>query len=182
MKQQLSDLMDGELDVAQGNAAWNALANDAELRDCWRTYHFIGDCMRHEVVYDVVLHPASTSKIMGRLADEPTILAPRRKSADGPISGKTRVALAMAASAATVAVIGLIASRQVQEVPVQVAQQPVTSTSQVSTQANTQAGIPGVTPNVNDYLILHRQFANPEALMPATLVREGNAPRQAAGR
>ena len=129
MKQQLSDLMDGELDVAQGNAALSALANDAGLRDCWSTYHLIGDCLRRElpsgeVLTDVALYSASAARIMARLADEPTILAPRRKSAAGAIGGKTRMALAMAASVATLAVIGLIASRQVQETPVQVAQQP----------------------------------------------------------
>ncbi len=178
MKQQLSDLMDGELDMAQGNAALSALANDAALRDCWGTYHLIGDCLRRVVLTDVAPYSASAARIMARLADEPAILAPRRKLVAGAIGGKTRVALAMAASAATLAVIGLIASRQVQEAPLQVVQQRVQS----ATQINTQSAYADITPSVNDYLVLHRQFANPEAILPANLVREGKAQRQGAGR
>src|SRR5450759_1726101 len=63
MKQQLSDLMAGELDRGRSDAAWKSLSADAELRDCWRTYHLIGDCMRGEVVTDSVVRFTPADKI-----------------------------------------------------------------------------------------------------------------------
>jgi sigma-E factor negative regulatory protein RseA len=172
MKQQLSDLMDGELDAARSEAAWKSFSSDAELRDCWHTYHLIGDCMRGEVVTDSVTRSAPAEKIMARLADEPTVLAPGRKAAHIAVGGKTRIALALAASAATLSVIGILASRQ--EAP------PLALVAQRSPATGQVAAAPS--PNVNDYLVLHRQFVNRDAILPATLVREGKIQKQGAGR
>lgn len=175
MKQRLSDLMDGELDSVRSDAAWKSLSSDAELRDCWRTYHLIGDCMRGEVVTDSVARSAPTDKIMARLANEPTVLLRGRKAAHNVVSGKTRIALAMAASVATLSVVGILASRQEALPPALVAQkQSAPATAQVAAAARL--------PNVNDYLVLHRQFANHDAILPATLVRGGKIQKQDAGR
>ena len=175
MKQQLSDLMDGELDAVRSDAAWKSLSSDAELCECWRTYHLIGDCMRGEVVTDSVARAAPAAKIMARLADEPTVLSPGRRTADNVVGGKTRIALAMAASVATLSVVGILASRQETLPQALVAQkQSVPSTAQVAVAAPL--------PYVNDYLALHRQFANRDTILPATLVREGKIQRQGAGR
>jgi sigma-E factor negative regulatory protein RseA len=175
MKQQLSDLMDGELDAVRSDAAWKSLSSDTELRDCWRTYHLIGDYMRGEVVTDSVARAAPTDKIMARLADEPTVLSPGRKAADKVVSGKTRIALAMAASVATLSVVGILALRQEMLPQALVAQkQSAPSTAQVAAAAPL--------PNVNDYLVLHRQFANRDAILPTTLVRDRKIRTQGAGR
>ena len=176
MKQQLSDLMDGELDAARSDAAWKSLSGDAELRDCWRTYHLIGDCMRGEVVTDSVARSAPADKIMARLADEPTVLSPWHKAAHNVVGRKTRVALAMAASVATLSAVAILASRQETLPQALVAQnQSVPATAQVASAA-------APLPNVNDYLVLHRQFANRDAILPATLVRDGKIQKQGAGR
>ena len=175
MKQQLSDLMDGELDAVRSDAAWKSLTSDTELRDCWRTYHLIGDCMRGAVVTDSVARAAPTAKLMARLADEPTVLSPGRKLADKVVSGKTRIALAMAASVATLSVVGILALRQEMLPQALVAQkQSAPSTAQVAAAAPL--------PNVNDYLVLHRQFANRDAILPTTLVRDRKIRTQGAGR
>ena len=177
MKQQLSDLMDGELDVAHHDKAWTSLSSDDELRNCWHTYHLIGDCMRGEALTDSAVRPASAEKIMARLAQEPTVLAPRRKFKDSIVSGKTRVALAMAASVATLSVVGIIASRQadVGVAPTQLAQQqPATSLIAQPAPLDPAAGLT----HVNDYLVLHRQFSNPDAIQQANMVREGRLQRQ----
>ena len=166
MKQQVSDLMDGELDGSQHDAAWRALAKDDELRSSWRTYHLIGDCLRGEAGLP---RESCTQKILARLAEEPTVLAPPR-GGDGAVSGRTRIALAMAASVATLGVVGVIATRQpaVTTAPAQIAQQPAVQVQQVANGA----------PQVNDYLALHRQLSNQGALQQATLVRDVKQPQR----
>lgn len=175
MKQQLSDLMDGELDIVRSDAAWKSLSSDVELRDCWRTYHLIGDCMRGEVVADSVARSTPTDKIMARLADEPTVLSPGRRAAHNVISGKTRVALAMAASVVTLSVVGILALRQETLPQALMAQKQGALTT-------TQVAAAAPLPNVNDYLVLHRQFMNRDAILPATLLRDGKIQKQGAGR
>jgi negative regulator of sigma E activity len=175
MKQQLSDLIDGELDIVRSDAAWKSLSSDAELRDCWRTYHLIGDCMRGEVVTDSVARSTPTDKIMARLADEPTVLSPGRRVAHHVVSGKARIALALAASVTTLSVVGILALRQETLPQVLVAQkQGAPATAQLAAAAPL--------PNVNDYLVLHRQFVNRDAILPATLLRDGKIQKQGAGR
>jgi sigma-E factor negative regulatory protein RseA len=172
MKQNVSDLMDGELDGAQVDAAWRALAKDDELRESWNTYHLIGDCMRGQAKAS---SGSCTERIFARLAEEPTILAPRRGQGDGAVGGKTRIALAMAASVATLGVVGVIATRQPTstEAPAQVAErQPAAQVQQVANGA----------PQVNDYLALHRQFQHASGIQQATLVRDGKVPRPVNGK
>jgi sigma-E factor negative regulatory protein RseA len=172
MKQNVSDLMDGELDDAQVNAAWQALAKDDELRESWNTYHLIGDCLRGQAEAS---SRSCTEKIFARLAEEPTVLAPQRSQGDGAISGKTRIALAMAASVATLGVVGVIATRQPAstEAPAQIAQQQ--SAAQVQQVANGA-------PQVNDYLAMHRQFSHAGGIQQATLVRDGKTQRPVNGK
>lgn len=175
MKQQLSDLMDGELDIGRSDAAWKSLSADAGLRDCWRTYHLIGDCMRGEVVTDSVVRSTPADKIMARLADEPTVLSPGRRAAHHVVSSKTRIALALAASVATLSVVGILALRQETLPQGLMAQKQVAPTT-------TQVAAAAPLPNVNDYLVLHRQFLNRDAILPATLLRDGKIQKQGAGR
>jgi sigma-E factor negative regulatory protein RseA len=173
MKQQLSDLMDGELDIVRSDAAWKSLSSDIELRDCWHTYHLIGDCMRGEVVTDSVARSAPVDRIMARLADEPTVLSLGRRTAHNVVSGRTRIALAMAASVATLSVVGVLALRQETSPQALLAQKQGAATETVAVAPS---------PNVNDYLVLHRQFLNRDAILPATLLRDGKIQKQGAGR
>ena len=185
MTQQISELMDGELDGAQCDAAIRVLARDEALRGSWRTYHLIGDVLRGESVAGT--HDASAAKTLARLAAEPTILAPRGKAApDSRVAGRTRVVLAMAASVATLSVVGVIATRQGVLVAPQagqqmVAQQAVT-TAGAAAPARDAVVDPAGAPNVNDYLVLHRQFSNPDGIQQATMLREARVVKQGAGR
>ena len=119
MTEQLSELMDGEIDKARCGAALKSICDNDEQRQLWRMYHLIGDCLRGEAVSE----PANADSIMARLATEPTVLAPRRART---VDAKTRMALALAASVATLAVVGVIASRQA-DAPVQMAQGSATA-------------------------------------------------------
>jgi len=99
MKDRISALMDGELDEREAAGAIDALANDAQARDAWRTYHLIGDALRE-----------------GR-AD----LEARRPAANQPF---WRVALPAMAVAAAVALVSWVAFGPLQ--PGQPAPVPVT--------------------------------------------------------
>lgn len=173
MNQKISDLMDGEVESAQLDQAWKAVASDPAAREAWDTYHLIGDCMRGDAVTRGCSQADRAERIFARLADEPTVLAPRRSAAVAAVSGRARVALAMAASVATLGVVGMIATRapESRQEASQVANQ------QVNAAPMQQVANGAPVPQVNDYLALHRQFANPSAIQPASLVRE--VPREA---
>lgn len=169
MTQRISDLMDGEVSGVEMEQAWKAVASDDSAREAWETYHLIGDCLRGDAVTRSCGDNGSTQRIFAKLADEPTILAPRRSA--GAISPRARVAMAMAASVATLGVVGLIASRGpgapgVDPTGAQLAK-TVPAPVPIQQVAN---GAP--VPQVNDYLAMHRQFVNPAGIQQASLVRE----------
>jgi len=73
----ISSLMDGELDANQAGQQLARLQNDAEARACWETFHLIGDALRG----DCVVSRQFAARLHARLAEEPTVLAPRRSRA-----------------------------------------------------------------------------------------------------
>ncbi len=104
MKADLSAFMDGELEAGSRNGPLAALTRDAALRGTWEEYQLIGDALRGVPDVGVRL----TERVMSRLADEPTVLAPAataRTSRHGPL----RHALALAASVVGVAVVAWLA-------------------------------------------------------------------------
>jgi negative regulator of sigma E activity len=93
-------------------------------------------------------------RILTLLQSEPTILAPRRRTW---IPALPRIALAAAASVATVSAVAWLVFQQTSTVPkaVTLTQAPVVQPVAVS--------------HVEDYLRAHREFsAAPDALMPAS--------------
>ncbi len=97
-KERISELMDGELDGLQAELLLRRLG-DADARATWATWHLIGDALRGDHGCDVA------ARVSARLADEPTVLAPR------PIAGVQARSLGMsiAASVAAVMVVGYVA-------------------------------------------------------------------------
>lgn len=75
-RQQISALVDGELDTAEAVHLLKALRSP-ELRDTWDTYHQIGDVIRNEAMAGAVRRDFS-ARFAERLANEPVLLAPRR--------------------------------------------------------------------------------------------------------
>lgn len=169
MNQRVSDLMDGEVSGVEMEQAWKAVASDASARDAWETYHLIGDCLRGDAVTRSCAVNASAQRIFAKLADEPTVLAPRRA---GAISPRARVVMAMAASVATLGVVGLIASRGPGADPTSTQMAKSGPAAEPTRQVANGAPVP----QVNDYLAMHRQFVNPAGIQQASLVRE--APRR----
>lgn len=73
----LSALMDGELDASSVAGACRAWRDDPQLRGQWHAYHLIGDVMRSEDLVSNAGHDAQfLATLRARLADEPVVLAP----------------------------------------------------------------------------------------------------------
>jgi len=75
MKTKISALVDGELERQEADAAFDALGAEGAARDTWRAYHLISDAMRDTRV----LSDGFAARVAARLAEEPTVLAPRRR-------------------------------------------------------------------------------------------------------
>lgn len=141
MKENISALMDGELDERGAAHALQALRAEGEALDTWRTYHLIGDAM-HDTR---LLSPGFTARVAKRLAAEPTVVAPMRKQ---PVQ---RLALAAAASLAGVALVGWMAFAPQPEAPRVAKQVPAAAVPAM-------AAVP-LPASANDYLLAHQGFS-----------------------
>src|SRR5262245_44943248 len=104
MKDRISELMDGELDDRAAASAIQAMSGgDGEARDTWRMYHLISDAMRDTPV----LSPGFAARVCGKLAAEPTVIAPNRLKAE--VSKRLAMPAAAAASLAAVGLVGWLA-------------------------------------------------------------------------
>ena len=162
MTQEISGLMDGELTEAETERLVKLLHEDEALNPTWRGYHVIGDVLRAEFEERQGLE----TRILAQLQQEPTVLAPRRWL---PREIFPRVALAAAASVATISVVAWLAFVQDPVRQSQVAQVPVESALQ-----------PAPLGQVETYLHAHKEFSPaPEGLMSAgfSQAREQDAPR-----
>ncbi len=148
MTQEISTLMDGELNTAEVDRIIKVCGDDEGHKDAWRCYHLIGDLLRQE--YDH--RPGLEQRVLGQLRNEPTILAPRRRAW---LPALPRIAMAAAASVATVSAVAWLVFQQTPLLPNAV--------------TVTQAVQPVAVNHVEDYLRAHREFsAAPDALMPAS--------------
>jgi sigma-E factor negative regulatory protein RseA len=156
MTQDLSTLMDGELDGQEAERALRNCCGNEELKLKWQAYHLIGDALRGECP----CRRAATDRIMAAIRDEPTVLAPRRR-----MSGSAgRIAFAAAASVATVAVVAWIGmqDRGAPDSPLLATSTPVAPAA-----APLVASAAGPL-NVNDYMVVHRQVPNADFYLPAS--------------
>lgn len=104
MKERLSSLLDGDVEVAQSRPVFEALRQDDQLRGQWDAYCLIGDALRGEHGHS----PGFVARVMAELDNEPTLLAPPARKAPLP-SFVGRPAMAVAASAMGVVALGLVA-------------------------------------------------------------------------
>jgi len=144
MKERLSELMDGELDDKSAAEVIQALGSDREAVGAWRTYQLISDAMRESRL----LSADFAARFSERLAQEPTLLAPR---ALRPQSRRW-YALSAAASLAAVALVGWMAfapQPQVAPSPAPVAQ----------VETETKPDLVPLPTAANDYLLAHQGFS-----------------------
>jgi len=168
MTQEISSLMDGELEAPEAERAIRSCCASREVAQKWQEYHLIGEVLRGGVP-----HPTRTAdRVREGLAAEPAIIARPRRVMESRLG---RVAFAAAASVATVGVVGWIGS---QGGPVGsgasiVAKNPASAVQPV---ANITT-VPAPTVDVQDYLAAHRQMPSADLYRP---VNNRTAPAAAA--
>ena len=151
MKETLSVLMDDQADRAECDRCLDRLKDDAGLRESWELYHLIGDVLRGT---NGTVLPES---LAARLADEPTILAPRTSPERAAPHSPLRYALPIAAGIAAVAFVAWVSLPQLQ--PSSVLQARTTAPVMVSS-----TPVVPVAHDVGDYLLAHQRFSPSSAM------------------
>lgn len=147
MNEQISQLMDGELDDAETQRLLGAL-HDAEAQREWQAYHLIGDVLRDtSFVSDGYM-----ARFGARLAEEPTVLAPHRLPKHSP----RMIALSAAAS---VTAVGVVAWAVLQMGAVQ---------SPAELVAANAPSVELASADVSPYLIAHQEYTPSAALQSMT--------------
>jgi len=148
MNEQISRLMDGEVDASELDVVCAALKGDAAMAT-WNCYHAIGDALRSESEVTRNIGCA----IAGRLATEPAIVArPPRERA-----GRASWAWAVAATLAAVTVVGWTAYSMVDEAPAGFAKAREAGTMSAAQMRPATVLSP-------DYLLAHQEYAPANAL------------------
>jgi sigma-E factor negative regulatory protein RseA len=143
MKSKISALMDGELQQQEAGGALDALANDAQARKTWRRYHLIGDSMRDAPQ----LSAGFAARVTAKLAEEPTVLAPRAR----PMLEQRRWQLLSAA--ASIAAVAFVSFAFFSQDPAA----PVAPLAQSAAPVETAQVAPPDT--ANDYLLAHQGYS-----------------------
>jgi sigma-E factor negative regulatory protein RseA len=153
--EKISQLMDGELGAESVHGALSRLRQDGTLREQWDTFHLIGDALRGE---RAVL-PGFAERFAQRLAQEPTVLAPRRRN----FKAVAAYAMSAAASLAAVAWVGWFAfgTTQVVTLPPQVVTAPAPAVSVVepAPAPKVQLANEPYDGTLNEYLMAHTGFS-----------------------
>lgn len=168
-RRQVSELVDGELepqDLRALLAELNAPAPNA-LRDDWDLYHRIGDCLRSEQMASEMSEGFSR-RFAERLANEPTVLAPRRETLSGRFRG-----WGVALTAVAAAVTGLVVSPSLLHTPAgsssTMASGRPAGTAPAASAVLADARSTMASSREPDYILLH-QSANPSLYAAPELV------------
>lgn len=168
MTQEISSLMDGELESHEAERAIRGCCADSEAARKWQEYHLISDVLRGGRP-----HPSGTAeRVRQALADEPAIIARPKRLLDSTFG---RVALATAASAATIGVVGWIGSQGGPAAP-----GAVVAKNPAAVQPVAHKPAPAPAAGVDDYLAAHRQL--PSAELYRTVTNRAPAAPAAAAR
>jgi sigma-E factor negative regulatory protein RseA len=146
MKAKISALMDGELERHEAGSAFDALRNEGEARETWRTYSLISDSMQDARM----LSAGFAARVAAKLTDEPTVLAPRAR----PILEQRRWQLLSAA--ASIAAVAFVSFAFFSQEPAGPAA-PVASVAQPAATAEIAQVAPPET--ANDYLLAHQGYS-----------------------
>ncbi len=103
-KEEISALVDGEVQDPQAGHLITALEQEPELRHCWRHYHLIGAVLRGSGRAEV--KTCLCERVAKALESEPVVFAPRALRPGMPAL-KWFTGLAVAASIAAVAVLSV---------------------------------------------------------------------------
>lgn len=145
MKTRISALMDGELEQHEIAETLQALRRNEELRAEWRDGQLIGAALRGERKLDFDV----AARVMSAIDMEPTVMAPAPRR----VAGWQRPVLALAASAAGVAVVAWLAlAPGDQGMPAGAGS--LAAAKPVPMLAQSQS-----TPRLQEYLVAHQAYA-----------------------
>ena len=159
MKSKVSALMDGELDQQDVTNVIEAIRENDDLHNEWRSYHLIGDALRKSSRLSMNI----SSRVSQKLITEPTVLSPNVTSA---IQKQKYKVFTLAAAASVVAMIsaGLIMNNLYKPQQITIAEQSNQENS--VTAAPIMVSSPPLIHNyshppveINDYLFVHREFS-----------------------
>lgn len=150
MKDQISALMDDELDVEASDHVFAALKSSDECYESWSTYHLIGDAMRG----NLELSPDFHKRVMAQIEAEPTVLAPKRR-----FEIKRTHLMSVAASVAAVMFVGWMVLQQQAQSPTQ--DLPTASLAQGNVSPE----------SMNAYLLAHQELAPENGMQTSYYVR-----------
>jgi sigma-E factor negative regulatory protein RseA len=202
--EQLSALLDGELDaslVGQACAAWR---DSGVARSTWHAYHLIGDVMRSDDLASVVQRDAAfLDSVRARLSGEAIVLAPQpeqaspvaRQYANGTRSHRWSWRAPAAVTAGFVAVAGvLVVTRGPAPASVDTAAVAPAAVSSIQSPV-ARVAMPSAAQDIGNeperlvangklirdarldrYIAAHKQFAGSSALgVPSTFLRSATA-------
>jgi sigma-E factor negative regulatory protein RseA len=120
--EQISAFMDGELAEQEHTHIISQLCKNETLKDRWQRYHLVSDAMKNNLPPAIGAQFAQS--VMKALENEPTILAPETFK-ERSIHVKRKIAsIAVAASVAAVAVIGVQTMNQSNDAAPSLAEMP----------------------------------------------------------
>lgn len=105
MNEKLSALLDGELEENELEQTVKQIAVEPAMRGTWGRYHLIRDVLRGQL--DSLASAALVDTVSVKLQSEPSILAPRRRSVIRIQATRWLAGMAVAASVAAVAIVGV---------------------------------------------------------------------------
>lgn len=144
MTQEISSLMDGELEAHEAERAIRSCCATSEAAQKWQEYHLIGDVLRGGKP-----HPTDTAaRVSIALQGEPAMIARPRRILETTAG---RIALAAAASVATIGVVGWIGTQGGQAPGT-----PVVAKNPAAIPVANKSTAPTV--DVQDYYIAHKRL------------------------
>ena len=168
--EQISQLMDGEIEGQESSLLIRRLGKDPQMVQAWDTYHLIRDVLRNEAGASFGV----AQRVHEDLKAEPAILAPRTRL----VARLSRESLPMAAAVAGVAVVGwlaLVNQPQLDDsAQVATGSQPSIERTLAPAVSNGMPSLPAEEPiaegpqriptvlangQFNDYLVAHQEFS-----------------------
>jgi sigma-E factor negative regulatory protein RseA len=151
IREGLSALVDGELEEAQAGELIDHVLSDSELKLAWERYYFVTDAVRNKVS-DIA--PGNLAqRVRLEVESEPVPLTQRRERW---VPRKPVIGLALAASVATLAVIGVYTLQGKEESASLQPLAQMTTTDPVGMRWNISQ--PTIESRLNGYLVNHSEY------------------------
>lgn len=157
MKEKLSAFVDGELEPAELQDMMGHAPRDSGLGKIWARYHLIRDVIRNDL--GALAAPGMVEGVSQQLAQEPTVLVPRTRSKTRSRITRMVTGMALVASVAAVALIGVRMLNPVESTESQQFAQRIEPEKFIRTGTTRWTSVPeDVENNLNLYLVQHSEF------------------------